>query len=187
LNGDDVIDAFDMTRDHGFYTEDPELVYGFGLNVEYKGIYASIFFQGTGNVSTNLLGSSAGFLPFYAGSDASSARVEALNRWQATDPYNQDVLYPRLTSLRNDYNIRESTWWYRDASFLRLKNLEFGYEFSKKLIQKLNVKNLRAYVQGTNIAVWDKIKYWDPELGNSNSGAKYPICGTWTVGLDITF
>jgi TonB-linked SusC/RagA family outer membrane protein len=187
LNNDGTIDAYDMSRDHGFYTEDPQLVYGFGLNVEWKGIYAAIFFQGTGNASINLMSKVTNFIPFYAGSDASSARVEALDRWQATDPYNQDVLYPRLTSLKNDYNLRESTWWYRDASFLRLKNLEFGYDFNKRLVQKLNMTNLRIYVQGTNIAVWDKINYWDPELGNSNSGTKYPICGTWTIGLDVTF
>jgi hypothetical protein len=155
--------------------------------VEWKGIYASIFFQGTGNASINLLNKVTNFVPFYNGVDYSSARVEALSRWQVTDPYNQDVLFPRLSPLHNDYNLRESTWWYRDASFLRLKNLEFGYDFNKRLIQKLGMNNLRVYVQGTNVAVWDNVKYWDPELGNSNSGAKYPICGTWTVGLDVTF
>jgi TonB-linked SusC/RagA family outer membrane protein len=186
LNNDDKIDEADRTREHGFFTEDPEVVYGFGLNVEWKGIYAGIFFQGTGNTSTNLIASAAGFIPFYAGVDASSARVEALDRWQAADPYNQNVLYPRLYSVKNDHNLRESTWWYRDASFLRLKNLEFGYEFDRRLIQKLKINSLRVYVQGTNVAVWDNIKYWDPELGNSNSGAKYPITGTWTIGLDIT-
>lgn len=53
------------------------------------------------------------------------------------------------------------------------------------MIQKIKMQNLRLYVQGTNLAVWDKIKMWDPELGNS--GSKYPICGTWTVGLELTF
>lgn len=79
----------------------------------------------------------------------------------------------------------ESTWWYRSGSFLRLKNVEFGYQFDKKIAQKMRMQNLRIYVQGTNLAVWDKIKMWDPEIGNS--GAKYPLNSTWTVGLDVTF
>ena len=75
----------------------------------------------------------------------------------------------------------------RDAAFLRLKNIEVGYEFDKTVLQRLRMENLRVYVQGNNVAVWDKIKYWDPELGNANSGAKYPFCRNFTVGLEITY
>ena len=42
-------------------------------------------------------------------------------------------------------------------------------------------------IQGMNLAVWDKIKYWDPEIGGTNSGARYPLTGTWTFGLEMTF
>ena len=49
------------------------------------------------------------------------------------------------------------------------------------------MSNLRIYIQGTNLAVWDHVKMWDPELGNSSSGSKYPICGTWTMGLEVAF
>ncbi len=55
------------------------------------------------------------------------------------------------------------------------------------MIKKMRMTNLRLYVQGTNLAVWDNIKLWDPELGNSNSGAKYPLGATWTVGLEVSF
>ena len=85
------------------------------------------------------------------------------------------------------YNQLPSTWWMRDAAFLRLKNIEVGYEFDKSVLQRLRMENLRVYVQGNNVAVWDKIKYWDPELGNANSGAKYPLCRNFTVGLEITY
>jgi hypothetical protein len=113
--------------------------------------------------------------------------MEALSHWSADNPYNQDVLYPRIHAAKFDHNIEKSTWWYRDGSFLRLKNVEFGYEFSKDMIKKMRMTNLRLYVQGTNLAVWDNIKLWDPELGNSNSGAKYPLGATWTVGLEVSF
>lgn len=65
--------------------------------------------------------------------------------------------------------------------------MEIGYDFNKKLLQKLKINNLRVYFQGDNLAVWDKVKYWDPELDPNTSGAKYPLCRTYTIGLDITF
>lgn len=185
LNNDGTINDMDQTYYSGIHPYDPQLVYGFGLNAEYKGFFAAIFFQGVGNTSTNLKANTSYFVPFALGRDQSSARVEATDHWSANEPNNMDVLYPRLHT--NDYknNTLESTWWYRDASFLRLKNVELGYQFDKKLIQRIKMQNLRIYVQGSNLAVWDNIKMWDPEIGSS--GAKYPLNSTWTVGLDVTF
>lgn len=185
LNEDGSIDSMDKTYVNELYPNNPQIVYGFGLNAEYKGFFVGIFFQGVAKASTNMLANASYFMPFNNGRDESSARVEATDHWNANDPYNQNVLYPRLHTSMNTNNTQASTWWYRDASFLRLKNVEFGYQFDKRMIQKIKMQNLRLYVQGTNLAVWDKIKMWDPELGNS--GSKYPICGTWTVGLELTF
>ena len=79
-----------------------------------------------------------------------------------------------------------STWWYRSGDYLRLKNVELGYQFDKKIVRRMRMENLRIYVQGTNVAMlFDKVKYWDPEVGNS--GSRYPINATWTLGLDVTF
>ena len=55
------------------------------------------------------------------------------------------------------------------------------------MLQKALIKHARLYVQGNNIAVWDKIKMWDPELDPSSAGKKYPISMTWTVGLELGF
>ena len=49
------------------------------------------------------------------------------------------------------------------------------------------MNNLRVYVQGTNLITWDHVKYWDPELGDARSGAKYPLSRSWTAGLEVTF
>ncbi|GAE83248.1 TonB-dependent receptor [Bacteroides reticulotermitis] len=185
LNEDGYINDMDQTYYSGIYPNNPQIVYGFGLNIEWKGFYTGIFFQGVGKASTNLKANTNYFVPFALGKDQSSARAEAASHWSANDPNNSNVLYPRLHT--NDYknNTENSTWWYREASFLRLKNFELGYQFSKKVIQKMKMQNLRIYVQGSNLAVWDNIKMWDPELGNS--GSKYPINRTWTFGLDVTF
>lgn len=187
VNNDGLINDDDRTYNHGFYGSIPEIVYGFGLNAEWKGFFVGIFFQGTAHSSTNLMANSANMMPFVRGVDNASARVEALNRWSAIDPYNQNVLYPRLHAVGFDHNMLNSTWWYRDASFLRLKNIEIGYEFNDRVLRTLRMKNLRIYLQGNNVAVWDHVKLWDPELGSANSGAKYPICSNYSVGLEVTF
>ncbi len=185
LNNDGTIDTNDQSYDNGTYPSDPQLVYGFGLNVQWKGIYAGVFFQGVGRTSVNMKANTSYYVPFALGRDQSSARVEAASHWSASDPDNQNVIYPRLHTNEYSNNTQNSTWWYRDASFLRLKNVEFGYQFDNNLVRKWKMQSLRVYVQGVNLAVWDKVKLWDPEIGNS--GSKYPITANWTVGLDVTF
>lgn len=185
LNNDGKIDDYDRTYDHKFYAPNPELVYGFGINAEYKGFYAGIFFQGVANTSMNLNGS-RDFVPFTYG-QLGSLRKEGFDHWSSRNPENQNVLFPRLHTEEFNHNRFTSTWWYRDASFLRLKNIEFGYTFDKNLLHKMAIKNARIYVQGNNIAVWDQINMWDPELGSAGAGVKYPINMTWTVGVEFGF
>lgn len=187
LNGDGIIDSMDKTYVNGLYAAVPQIVYGFGLNIDYKNFSTGVFFQGVGRTSANLLSKAANFVPFYNGVDNNSARSESLDRWTAADPYNQNVLHPRVHETKFDHNLEGSTWWYRDASFLRLKNVEFAYKLDKKTAERMNADNIRFFIQGMNLAVWDKIKYWDPEIGGTNSGARYPLTGTWTFGLEMTF
>ena len=182
LNEDGLINDDDKTYRNGHLDKTPRSVYGLSLNAEWKGFFAGIFFQGVTGCSINLMSKASNFMPFNQGKDASSARMEAMNRWKASDPYNDNVLYPRLRNNTFAHNLQASTWWYRDASFIRLKNVEFGYQFNKKQLKSLRLTNLRLYVQGTNLKTWDHVKYWD-----ANSGAKYPISSTWTFGAEVTF
>lgn len=188
LNEDGVIDSYDRTYKNGFYsTGMPEIVYGFGLNVSWKGLFVGVFFQGVANASASLIASPSNIIPFTSGRDNASARDIIRDHWSADEPFSQQVFFPRLHTGAFGHNQMPSTWWMRDAGFLRLKNIEVGYEFDKTLLQRLRMENLRVYVQGNNVAVWDKIRYWDPELGNANSGAKYPLCRNFTIGLEITY
>lgn len=181
VNGDGVIDDYDSTYDHEFYGNNPQWVYGFGLTGEWKGLYAGVFFQGVAGASVN-----CNIYPF-GNRLMSPVRAEVKgNYWTSDDPYNQDVMLPRLYPDNFSHNRKSSTWWYRDGSFLRLKNVEFGYEFNDKLLARHWMKRARIYVQGTNIAVWDEVKMWDPEQGNGGS-AKYPLNMTWTLGLQLGF
>ena len=185
LNADGKIDAYDRTYDHSFYSSNPEWVYGFGIQGDYRGFYAGIFFQGVANTSINL--NNGRFIPF-SGGEQYAARTEALtSHWSSLDPDNQNVIFPRLRPDNYTHNSQSSTWWYRSGNFIRLKNLEFGYNFDQKKLQRHWVKKIRLYVQGNNIAVWDDIKMWDPELGSAGGGAKYPLNMTWTVGVEFGF
>ena len=188
LNKDGIIDSYDKTYDSGFYsTGIPEIVYGFGVNLSWNGLFVGAFFQGVSHASASLIASPSNIIPFTSGRDNGSARDIIRDHWSAEAPFNQKVFFPRLHTGAFQHNQLPSTWWMRDAAFLRLKNIEVGYEFDKTVLQRLRMENLRVYVQGNNVAVWDKIKYWDPELGNANSGAKYPLCRNFTVGLEITY
>lgn len=184
LNGDGLINSYDQVQDVGNPSV-PELVYGFGLNAEWKGWYAGIFFQGAGKTSTVLSG--ATFFPFEWGVDESNARVEVWeNRWTQENP-NPNAMFPRLHSTTFANNTAASTFWMRDASFIRLKNIELGYNFSKNVLSKLGIQDLRIYLQGNNLYVWDDIKMWDPEQGNANGGLTYPLSRSFTLGVDFTF
>ena len=185
LNNDGVINTYDRTVEHGYYGETPEIVYGFGLNAEWKGFFVGVFFQGAAHASQTL-NNYGSIMPFSVSKNASSARSLLADRWSANDPYNQNVLYPRVHSGEFSYNNYDSTWWRRNSDFLRFKNLEVGYEFPKKLLRKINLTNLRIYFQGDNLAVWDNIKYWDPELNQWSTGSTYPLNRTYTIGLNVT-
>ena len=188
VNGDGVIDSYDKVVGVG-HPNVPEIVYGFGLNIEYKGFYASVFFQGTGNCSVLLGGNTPeGWYPFAWGVDQSSYRTFALDRWTESNP-SQNVLMPRLhkDNANNANNQVASTWWLRNGGFLRLKNMEFGYQLPKQFLKKFNVQAARIYVMGYNLALWDNLKYFDPEAGNANGGNVYPKNRTFTLGIDFTF
>lgn len=188
VNGDGIVDSYDQVRGVGNPSV-PEIIYGFGLNVEYKGIYANIFFQGAGNTSVLLGGStSEGWYPFSWGVDQSNYRTFALDRWTEDNP-SQNVVIPRLHNgnTNNANNMVSSTWWLRDGSFLRLKNIEIGYQIPKKALNKIGLEAARIYLMGYNLAVWDDIKYFDPEAGNGNAGLNYPLPRTFTLGVDFTF
>ena len=185
LNNDGEIDQYDQ-KYGDWHPNTPEISYGVGFNFGYKNLYLNVFFQGVGNVSTVLGGNNPeGFFPFTWGVEASSLRAEALNRWTAANP-SQDVLYPRLRTANNGHNQVASTWWLRDASFIRFKNLEIGYNLPKDLLKKLRLTSGRMYLMGNNLYVWDTIKMWDPEMGNANAGMKYPLQRTFTFGLDFS-
>ena len=187
MNHDGIIDTNDKVRGVGHPYKNPEINYGFGFNVEWKGIYASVFFSGVANTSILLGEGNSTFWPFNWGVEKGNYRTAFLDRWTAENP-RQDVTYPRLhVGYGNSINDEPSTWWLRDGSFLRLKNAEIGYVLPEKALKTLRISGLRIYLLGENLAVFDHVKYWDPEQGNRNKGVSYPMSHSFTLGVELDF
>jgi TonB-linked SusC/RagA family outer membrane protein len=184
LNGDGVIDALDYTAIGG--TEDPRLVYGFGVNIAYKGFDFGALLQGNGH-AWRIIGRTSAFLPGGGNAAVGNIYTNVDDRWTVDNP-SQDVFYPRLTLGPNENNSQASTWWLRDMSMLRVKNLEVGYSLPQALLKKIALSGMRIYLRGTNVLTFSGFKLWDPELETgSNNGLKYPIMKSWSVGLEIGF
>ncbi|WP_454801627.1 SusC/RagA family TonB-linked outer membrane protein [Mucilaginibacter phyllosphaerae] len=183
LNGDGVINAYDATRiSRG---DVPAIVYGFGLNVSYKNFNLGGFFQGTAQAQRYIAGKA--IQPFSTDGGISNAYAVATDRWTPDNP-SQNVLYPRLAygDAANANNTLTSSWWVKDASFIRLKTAEFGYTLPKTAFRKLGVKSARIYMMGYNLLTISKFKFWDPEISTGN-GTTYPNVKTLSLGINAQF
>src|SRR5690606_33440372 len=109
-----------------------------------------------------------------------------LDRWTTNNP-DPDAFYPRLSYGRNTYNFRNSTWWQKDASYLRLKTVELGYTIPKPLTSRLEISTLRFYLSGFNVLTWSKFDLWDPEVVGGGNGAAYPPQKYFTLGANLNF
>ncbi|MDR0430591.1 MAG: TonB-dependent receptor, partial [Tannerellaceae bacterium] len=154
--------------------------YFFGLNVflEYKGLDFNFLMQGTGKADGYI--SDHGILPFYNGS---GAQEQHKDYWT---PENRDAKFPRLT-FNDANNIQYSSFWLKNAAYLRLKNLQLGYTIPLHITQKASIKKLRFYVSGQNLFTLDY--FWDGYDVEApvGDGSFYPQTKVFTCGIDITF
>lgn len=168
---DGIIDQYDRVPIGNPYT--PDLFGGLHAGLKYKGFDLDIVFQGsTGN--TVYLGGNY----FQAFQGNGQVGPIALGRW--TPENAESATYPRLSSKDNLNNYQYSDFWMRDGSFIKLRSLELGYNFSSAIFKRLGVKTFRFFINGTNLFSWDKIPYGDPE-----SLTGYPVLRTFTAGVNI--
>jgi hypothetical protein len=101
-------------------------------------------------------------------------------------PDNLDAKFPRL-AFNETNNEKNSSFWMKDASYLRLKNIQIGYTLPKNLINKASIQRLRVYVSGQNLLTFDK--FWDGYDVESPVGVgnQYPQVKLFTMGLDVKF
>ena len=190
VNGDGMIDDKDVVPIG--YTTTPNLSYGFGFSLTWKDFDFNILFQGSGKSDFFIGGNSV--YPFN-GSETGNILTKVANpndRWISKeisgDPSseNQNALLPRLSYGGNANNYRNSTFWLRDGSYLRLKNVELGYNLPKRLTNQFFAESARIGFIGYNLLVFSTFDWWDPEIGSSD-GAKYPITKTYSLNLTVNF
>ena len=190
VNGDGIIDGGDECAIGA--TDRPNLIYGLGLSVAWKGFDFNLHFQGAGKSTFMTYGKNV-----YAFSEGQWGNVfKGLleDRWVDSEtaqmlgiPANEDVnaSYPRLSYGGNSNNFRNSTFWLRDGRYLRLKNLDIGYTLPKQIVNKIHFQNIRFYVSGSNLFfIHKKFSIWDPESLQPR-GEDYPITKAVTLGMQV--
>ncbi len=179
LDGDGMISENDKTAIGGSVR--PQIQYGFGFNARYKSVGIGIFFQGNAKVWQVLTGQN--WIPGSSGGAAGNILTNIDDRWTEENP-RQDVFWPRLSKALNEINTQSSTWWLRDMSYLRLRNVEISYDLPQRIIDNIGMQKVQIFARGNNLATFSKFKLWDPELGTTD-GLRYPLMKSVSIGFNL--
>ena len=185
INHDDKITTDDKTI---IGSTIPRYTYSLGLNMEYKRFHLNVLFQGVGKADGYL--NTYYVMPCQQGG---TYRKEHLDYWRED---NKDASTPRL-SYKSSNNSQQSSFWMRDASYLRLKSLQLGYDLPKTWLKPIGINSAYVYVDAQNLFTWtDFYQGYDPEvnydasatdgvsLGDANN---YPQVSTFTMGIKLNF
>ncbi|GAB3916751.1 SusC/RagA family TonB-linked outer membrane protein [Mucilaginibacter boryungensis] len=198
LNGDGVIDPNDQA--YQGYNETPEIMYGLNLNVGYKGFYLSTNWYGAAHVAYRPSGALLNEFAFQV------QPYQRDGRWVYDPSRGLDTrataTYPALVvggSTTQKLGGGASTFNKLDASYVRLRAAEFGYDFPKSIAKKLRLSNLRVFVSGSNLLTFTPLKKYhiDPEYigasnadgssNGANTGVYSPQNKFFAAGLNVTF
>ena len=191
LNNDGVIDVNDAT--YIGYPETPRMIYGFQGFINFKNFEFNFSFQGSGRRSFFM--NPQQISPFV--DDHAMLTAIYKDHW-SEDNMSDKPFWPRLSTYNlvqhnpqedwynaNNAEIRKSTYFMRECSFLRCTALELAYNMPKVLMNKWKLQNVKFFVRANNPFLITNFKVWDVELGES--GFNYPIQKTYTVGLNFSF
>ena len=179
LNGDGRIDGNDQKAYPKIQRDRPTTNFGLTTNCQWRGFDLSVLFQaaaGRKDYWLNNYNTTNIPLTRYA-----SSWDQYNNAWAVT---NADGIWPRLSGSGNNRN--STTFWLDDMSYIRLKNIQFGYNLPKKWLNKLSIDNLRIYLSGENLATFTKFRGLDPErIGNASD--LYPLNKSYSIGINVGF
>lgn len=190
MNGDGKIDG----NDRSFVgSSHPDLTAGLTLGFNYKNFDFSAFFSGSfGNDVYNL----TKYLGEFFNQSQYNKNSTILNAWT---PTNTNTSVPRVTQDDPNNNIRPSSYYIENGSYVRLKNLKVGYQLPKNILSLLNVQNAYLYLQATNLFTITSYDGIDPEVGlqsytsssrNLDMGIDrgiYPLSRSYTFGVNVSF
>lgn len=156
----------------------PTTWYGFNFGLNVKGFDVAVLLQGAAGRDVSILNNVRPFI-----NNVKPTQWVKDNYW--TPERGNDALFPRLTTEQNPNNYQASTLWQRSGDFLRVRNVELGYTFSKSIVNKLKLSNARFFISGNNLFTWDKIDEIniDPEILNSFS---HPSLKSFNMGLSVS-
>jgi TonB-linked SusC/RagA family outer membrane protein len=177
VNEDGVINENDfVTQDYG--NAFPALNYAFNLGLEYKGFGINATFQGASHQVKNLR-----YVDGVWGALSGNRNLSQEYYNNCFDIAGADALYPRLSTENVPNNAQNSTIWYRNVQWLKLRDCEVYYKLPASVINPLKITGARIFVQGQNLLSFDNIDAMDAE--NLNTG--YPVMKGVNVGLSVQF
>ena len=163
----------------------PRINYGFGTNLSWKGFTMDIHFQGVGLYDRMIsnLGEGMGGIRQYGGTVRPYYPIWTDDVWT---PENPNAKYPRVIGKSwYESGTGAQSFWIRNGAYLRLKNLNVGYNLPKSWISFLNLESAQLFVNGTNLFVLSAMtEFHDPEQDCYDS---YPLMKSFTFGVDIKF
>ena len=175
-NGDGLINADDRIL---CGSSDPSWTFGLNLTGGYKNFDLSMMFTGVAGVKRYI--DYFGFGGEFMG-DTSHPNNIWLDSWT---PEHKNAKMPRISAQRNSNNLASSDFWLQDASYVRLKSLQFGYTLPKSVLKPLGIEKIRVYYSGENLLTFHKMMIEaDPELGGIGD---FPLNQTHAIGVNITF
>ena len=174
-NGDNIIDSKDVVRMFGSTL--PRFYFGFNIELGYKGFELAADFQGMTGVTVSLLDSPL-YKPLVENGNISMTWLNNEIPWSEHSAGLATM--PRLTTQGNANNYRASSLWYRDGSFIKLRNLVLSYTFPKSMIRFADMK---VFVQGCNLFSLDNLGFLDPE----QLQLAYPSVRSYHAGVKFNF
>ncbi|NGM60761.1 TonB-dependent receptor [Sphingobacterium sp. SGG-5] len=194
IDQDGVITNLDMVPIG--YPTTPRMTYGFGFSLGYKGVDFSSFFQGSAKSSFWIdAAATAPFVSYRSQKEINDGYLSGLDlqnqllQAYANDHWSEDnrnlkALWPRLNDITSTNNTKVSTWFMRNGSFLRIKQVELGYTFKETLTRRIGIDKIRMYINGTNLYNFSKFKLWDVEMGSNGLG--YPLQQVYNFGVQCS-
>lgn len=182
VNRDGVINEDDYTAIG--YARTPEVMFGVGGTVAYKGFELSLQFTGATRTSTFL--DTEGMWPYSLEYPNYNVMREYYdNRWIPGAPDNSGAKYPAVIRGRNTNNYRPNTLYLRNAEYIKLKNAEVAYSLSSPGLTARKIDGIRFFVNGNNLLTFDHLKIIDPESNYGTGG--YPQQRTLNFGIQLTY
>jgi TonB-linked SusC/RagA family outer membrane protein len=190
INNDGKITADDRTV---IGNPHPDFTYGLNINLEYKNWDMTMFIQGSqGNDLINYVNRWIMFNNF----SGNRGKARLYESW-TEERYASGAKITQPIAIRDDANMQKnSSFFIEDGSYVRLKDLQLGYTFSKSTTGKVSLEGMRVYVQATNLFTITKYSGLDPELSNPDSNPDrligvdegvYPTSQIFTVGVNLNF